>query len=217
MPAAAATHYGEYSVPNGSDLASAHNGAISSLSVPAEGQATILEDMLLQPVFDADSVAKFASHSESKEALLTPDEHGLNNPEAAARPAPAELLAGTDAPAQLPTTAAAVMMPSAEQLQAFIASSASPPEAHHSTEIVSKILANALSGGQDGPDLNTLINTLNGHSSGAADAALPALASHAAAWMPGVGTTALGDFAMHQSAEYNEAMIIHPDAVHAIA
>ena len=217
MPATAAAHLGESSVPGGLDLAFAHNGVVSSLSVPAEGQATTIGDMLLQPAFDADSVAKFASHGESKEAQPSSSEHGLTNPEAAAQPGPAELLAGTDAPAQSATTAAVVVMPSAEQLQAFIASSASAPEAHQSNEIVSKILVNALSGGKDGPDLDALINTLKGHGSGGNDSALPALASHAAAFMPGVGVNDFGDFMVHQFATHGEAMALHPDAPNAVA
>ena len=217
MPAAAAAHLGESSVPSGPDLTSAHNGVVSSLSVPAEGQATTIGDKLLQPAFDADSVAKFASHGESKEALPSSSDHGLTNPEAAPQSGPSELLAGTDTPAQSATIAAAVIVPSAEQLQAFIASSASAPEAHQSNEIVSKIMINALSGGKDDPDLDALINTLKGHGSGGTDAALPALASHAAALLPGVGMNAFGDFMVHQFATHGEAMALHPDAPHTAA
>ena len=96
-------------------------------------------------------------------------------------------------------------------------SSASAAEAHQPNEVVSKILVHALSGGKEGPDLDALINTLKGHGSGGTDATLPALASHAAASMPGVGMNAFGDFMVHQFATHGEAMALHPDAPHAAA
>jgi hypothetical protein len=111
-------------------------------------------------------------------------------------PAPAELLQGTQATSHgeaqgNAVTAMAVAMPSAEQ---FAAAGSSATTAHVQTvaglngtqhnEIVSKVLADSLNGGEGhGLNVGALVNHLGGQDAGhgGSNEALEALASHGAA------------------------------------
>jgi hypothetical protein len=115
----------------------------------------------------------------------------LANDGAGLKEATSELLHGTDghlnghAAHATSVTAAAVAMPSAEQLAAVSSGGPEQPasavagELAQHDQVVGKILADALHGGAShGPNIDALINGLPGHD-GAATDALQALASHA--------------------------------------
>ena len=143
------------------------------------------------------------AHNEivSRQALTTNDVKG---------PAFAELLQGShgashaDAHAGTPVTAMAVAMPSAAQLVAAGSAATTGhgqtvagPNALQHNEVVSKVLADSLNGGEGhGPNVEALVNQLGGHGSG--HSALEALASQAGgAVHSGTWTLALAFGGMH--------------------
>jgi hypothetical protein len=169
-PAAAETHFVERGVAANIDAGAAQGAGDNPIAAQVEPSLTSRVVDMLQAAADAHDAAQFSSHGETREPVPSADEHTLSGTESAAQSGPAQLLAATETPAQpeqSATTAAGVMMPSAEQLQAM-GYSAAGPEAQQSSEIVSKVLVDALhGGGHGGPDLDTLLNALPGHSGGA--------------------------------------------------
>ena len=126
--------------------------------------------------------------------------------------APAALLQGTSAPAHghegghAAVIAAAVAMPSAEQLAAVTGKGG---DAQHN-EVVGKVLADALQGGEGhGPNLEALINSLPGHGHGPA---LAALASHADGHVPHGHTAFAGVFSTGHNMLTMDHMAAHHDA-----
>lgn len=106
-------------------------------------------------------------------------------------PAAAELLRGSDGPAHGPAahanavTAAGIAMPSAQQLAAAHADGAKAGSANgvQHNEVVGKVLADSLHGGEGhGPNIDALLAAHGGHS-GAPDV-IEALASHGAGGVP---------------------------------
>jgi hypothetical protein len=128
--------------------------------------------------------------------------------------APAELLQGTQAAAPAgdashsPVTAAAIAMPSAEQLAAV--SGSAEPQAQHD-QVVGKVLAAALQGGGHGhgPSLDALINSLPEHGP---HAGLDALASHGPDAVSHGHTAFAGVFSTGHNVLGMDHMAVHHDA-----
>ncbi|HEX5238649.1 MAG TPA: hypothetical protein VFW39_09320, partial [Sphingomicrobium sp.] len=113
-------------------------------------------------------------------------------------------------------TAPAVVMPSAQQLAAATHGSPLPVNsvagnsAQHD-EVVSKVLADALHGGQgQGPNVDMLLHSLPTHAAGA-NGALQALATHAASFVSIEHMAMMGPYGGHQSA-LTVDMVMHQDA-----
>lgn len=148
-------------------------------------------------------------------------DNSVSNEQADAH-APADLPQGTDAPAQdsgsSPVTAAGIVMPSFEDLAGH---SGGKAEGQQHNEVVGKVLADALhGGGGEGPNVESLINSLPGHGGGQGDhgnAALEALASHGAAAVPNGDTGVFAGFSGGHGMHMMEQMTMHQDAAPAHA
>jgi hypothetical protein len=140
--------------------------------------------------------------------------------------APTALPQGTDMPAHSDAAAgqavaaAAVAMPSAEQIAALasgagngVAGDQHAPvdgSAQHN-EVVGKVLADSLAGGGGHESaIDAVLNNLPSH--GGANAALEALASHGAANVPAWDAGGLASFAAAHPVFTMETMMLHPDA-----
>ena len=130
--------------------------------------------------------------------------------------APAQLLGGTDTPAHSATSGAlvadGVAMPSAEQLQAVIGFA----EAGEHSQLVSRVLADALAGGEAAGAIDALLDAVAAHSGAATG--VEHLAQVAASVDTGHGAfTAVAwfhaGFAVEAFGPAAEAMAAHPDAV----
>jgi hypothetical protein len=127
---------------------------------------------------------------------------------------PADLPQGTDVPVGSEPLAAAlvadgVAMPSAEQLQALMGAA----EAGEHSQLVGKVLAEALAGGEAGGPVDALLDALAGHPGAAAG--VEHLAQVAAAIDTGHGAAAWfhAGFAAEAFGASAEALAMHPDAV----
>jgi T1SS-143 domain-containing protein len=122
--------------------------------------------------------------------------------------APAELLQGTQAPANEHVASVAVAaMPAAAQVAAFAGVGGN---AQHN-QVVGQVLADALHGGANGATIDHVLSALPGNGGGA-DAALAALASHGAAAVSNGDTHAFASFTTGHGAFTMEAMMVHVDA-----
>jgi hypothetical protein len=161
-----------------------------SLATAVTATTGTYEGVELSSLIGGSLSSEFASHAApvfhneivERQALTTNDLRA---------PAPAELLQGSqalshgDAPTGNAAMTMTVAMPSAEQLAA---AGSLATVVHVQTdgvqhnEIVSKVLADSLNGGEGhGPNVEALINQLGGHAAGGSNSAIEALASHAAA------------------------------------
>jgi hypothetical protein len=103
-------------------------------------------------------------------------------------------------------------MPSAQQLAA--ASNDSVGGAQHN-QVVGQVLAEALHGGAGGATIDSVLASLPGH--GGANAALEALASHAAAAVPNGDSGVFAGFTAANTMGHMEALAMHADALPAHA
>ena len=143
------------------------------------------------------------------------DAHALTDAANAPAASPTELLQGTDAPvhgdlAASTMVANAVAMPSAAMLQAQ-ASANSIGDAHSTAE-VARVLADALSGGHGGPDIDALLHVATGHDGGAAQLA-EMMASYAGPAGSAWDMSGLAGFAMVHPDMGMEALAVHMDAL----
>lgn len=179
--------------PSMAPLASAASvaGAAGGSSSAAAAPTHVVESAAVAASTHAPQAA---SHAHD----MSPLAHGLGQSDGVHAPSVAELLHGTapvaHAPASSPSPvmAPAVAMPSAHQLEAAAAAHAPAqgqpqasvaPEAQHN-EVVSKVLADALHGGDaHGPSIDHLVDSLSGHHGGGSSA-IAALASHGMANVP---------------------------------
>jgi hypothetical protein len=143
--------------------------------------------------------------------------HGASNGDAAAhQQAPTTLLQGTQAPAHAEApasqmTAAGIDMPSAHQLAQ--ANTGNTAAGQHPA--LGQVLAEALHGGGGNSQIDHVLAQLPGH--GGANAALEALASHAAGAVPNGDSVLFAGFTATHTAFNMEAMVAHVDAVQAHA
>ena len=129
--------------------------------------------------------------------------------------APAELLAGSDMIAgqiAMPILASNIAMPSLDALVAMAG-----PGSAQSASSVEQIVAEALHGGGNGPDINALLNALPGQAGGA-DAAPQIMASLGNGPVPSWDTGHGGAFTFAATdAITSEALVLHHDAIQPIA
>jgi hypothetical protein len=160
---------------------------------------------------DSEVATTAARDSGSEQARLTS--------EAAQAPEPDALPQGTEAPASAPAqssfTSAGVAMPSAEMLEAAANENAAAQGEGRGqgTHELGRVLADALAGGRDGPNLDAVINALARHGQGGDQGVDDALASQAAAAVPGWNMGGGAHFQTAHSAFTVEAMMLHHDAV----
>ncbi|HEX6604080.1 MAG TPA: hypothetical protein VF027_04285, partial [Sphingomicrobium sp.] len=161
-------------------------------------------------VQDVDAQSSGSSHHDVIQA-----DHGVGGTESNVQAAPVELPGGTDAPAQAPAAevapaAMSVAMPSAEALAA-----ADQPavEGDKGSAEVARVLADALAGGGDGPNIDALIDAATGHGAGMDAGSVAASLADVPAWDMG----AFHGFVGGHSALSMEAVMAHPDAAAATA
>lgn len=130
-----------------------------------------------------------------------------------------ELLQGTDAPASdgaahSAITSQAIYMPTAEMLAAHGGKGvdAKGGDAQSSDADVGKVLADALHGGGQGPDIEALVNALGGQGGEGGKAALEALASHGHGAVPNGDTGVFAGFTGSHGLPSMEHMTMHQDA-----
>jgi hypothetical protein len=151
---------------------------------------------------------------------------GLDGGDHAPAGAPTALPQGTDMPSHSgpapgqAVAAAAVAMPSAEQIAALASGAGGKgvagdqhtqvDSAQHN-QVVGKVLADSLAGGGGHESaIEAILNSLPSH--GGANAALEALASHGAANVPAWDAAGLASFAAAHPVFTMETMMLHPDA-----
>jgi hypothetical protein len=116
-------------------------------------------------------------------------------------------------PAQSTLTSAGVGMPSAEMLQAADATDGVEGGAK-STGEVSRVIAEALEGGADGPSIDAVIDAVANHSGGKA-AAIEALATPGDSDVSSWHMPTMGGFTDAHASLTMETMVLHHDAVQA--
>ncbi|HUQ70291.1 MAG TPA: Ig-like domain-containing protein, partial [Planctomycetaceae bacterium] len=193
MPAAAHAHPAMFDDADDLGVARDTSGLVQSMTVRGLDESSLLKGPIVQADLQSHKAEQSSDHGESREALPSSGEHQLTAGNQAASAAPAELLHGTEMvaqPAQSATTAAGVMMPSAEQLQAAQAPDALAADDHQSNALVARVLAESLGGGA-GPDLDALITALGGSEASNAGLAHVAAADHSAHAMGSSGWDAV--------------------------
>jgi hypothetical protein len=211
--------------------AAAHDGFVHQAEF-AIGRDTMMKPLDLgTPAMAADGQAAPALVEKSSVAVQDSDVpssgsgrsaeaqggNSVADSESGAHSAPAELPGGTDAPVQAPAAevasgATSVAMPSAEMLAA--AGEASLDGDKAATGEVARVLADALAGGGDGPNIDALLDAATAHGPAvSAEAGLEAIAAHLAAAVPAWDMGAFGGFTAGHPSFTMEAMMAHPDAV----
>lgn len=163
---------------------------------------------------EADSDLSEASSSNQEAAA---EDKGVSN-ENAPPPAVSELSQGTDAPTQSeaqtsqPVMADAVAMISAEQLEAASKEGGKSAEGKDAKPDVGKVLADALNGGENGKDLDALINAVSGQ-----DNAHNGLASHGGNAVSNGDMSVFAGLAAAHSDDIMTQLTMHQDAAPAQA
>jgi hypothetical protein len=164
-PLAAQTHAEGHLDPNGLIAAGLHNEALAPIAIDKgiNGAEELLQSNQVQPLVKSSSDTSVADSEGQTKAQL-------DSSSASRDQAHANSDQGTEAPvhdavvAQVPLVAQeGVAMPSAEMLMAAAHAAGS---AQHNTA-VEQVLADALNGGGQGPDIDSLLGSLNTNSSGA--------------------------------------------------
>jgi hypothetical protein len=170
------------------ELAPMQTAAFASLSVESGG--SLGSGHVSAPALVSQAVEAPHSGGAHFHELLQQQGHGFSHGDAKL-PAATELLHGSDGPAHAAAaahapavTAASVAMPSAEQLAAAGSQAvAKPAEGAQHNEVVAKVLADSLNGGDGhGPNLDALLAGHGGHAP--AHDALEALASLGSGGVP---------------------------------
>ena len=199
-----------------SDVAAASNFAASTLALEP---AMVASSADVSHRNSWDVSARLGGNDRHVDAVQSPAEHRLSGSELALHTDPATVptafVAATSIPAQPGPSlamAASVYVPSAEQLQATRHALNSDAEHHQSGAVVDKVLADVLSGGGDGPNLDAVIASLGG-ATGTAHVSFDLLASHpAAAAAPDWAAAVFGGSA-HAQLFDTDALALHHDAL----
>jgi hypothetical protein len=189
-------------------------GAMLQSTAPMAGNLTVeqaAESMLvgksMAVVQDVVSDSMGSSLSASADSART-----LTGSEPSVQSAPVELPGGTDAPAQamaaeIAPVAMTVAMPAAETLTGAKDASLVVQDAVSADEVAG-VLADALAGGGNGPNLDALLDAATGHGAGSADALVVNWAAAVSHWDMGN----FGGFTAGHTAATMDVMTIHPDA-----
>jgi hypothetical protein len=210
-------------------LVSAGEDSLASVASLEPAQSASADDSNVQSISGETRVALSDSQQPQSGPHQSGDAQSLSLDGAAhgSANAPTELPQGTDMPSHSGSApgqavaAAAVAMPSAEQIAALASASGGKGVAgeEHSqvdgaaqhNQVVGKVLADSLAGGGGHESaIEAVLNSLPSH--GNAHSALEALASHGAASVPAWDVGGMASFAAAHPVFTMETMMLHPDA-----
>jgi Ca2+-binding RTX toxin-like protein len=208
QPAAASTGTTQSSSSSSQPTAApAHNQALDPIADDGSSVSAV-SSQTQQPTANSQAPANESSTSHGSD---TGDSHSAAET-APSTPAPAELLQGTDspadaAPASTSATAATVVMPSAAELMAAAPGGGAGEGGAQHNAVIGQVLADALHGGSGG-SLDALINSLPGNG----ESALSVLASHGGGDVSNADT---GVFAAFTAGHFGFTIehMVHQDAV----
>ena len=201
----------------------AKDGAVHDTHQLDQGSA-IRESFLLGDSQTDDP--KDSSESSGSNSSDQSSDHSVSDGDSASGAAVSELAqgednsGGSDASVQSVFTSQAVVMPGAELLAAAgkggdhgkgVEGQAASVEGQQHNQVVSQVLADALSGGHHGPDLDALVNAVSQHGGHHAGKGLEALASHGAGGVPNGDMAVFAAFTGH-GMHAMDPMTMHQDA-----